>query len=462
MKKIFYKIFFAFIVISYLPLIVIYYFNFLYMDKYIVQNTKEQLIKVSEDISIKDIPLDKIIDSKKNKDIKIAYINFQKSEKESELFNYFNKTEIKANLEKLHTGDYTIRLTSMTDFLNYFLLIKKISNTEFLVIISPTIVPNVVTKMMSSFYLDLSAFIAPILFVLAYIFSKYFSDPIVTLEKISSKISKLDFSSNIDFKYNNELETLGNNLKGMSEKLKNNIDELNNLNLQMKIELKEKEKLINFEKDFMRSIGHELKTPIAIINGYIEALQDDIVSDEEKNNVYSIIYNEGMFLDKLIKNLNTYLKYEFNFSDESYEEFQLKELLEEKLNKYNLDFVKKNIGIKIDIDESKIFIDKYRVSIILNNLFTNAITYVDDRKKIEIEFKDKILRISNSSAYIPEEKFKNIFRPFYKLDSSRNRKYGGAGLGLSIVKNILTSLNLEHSLIFDEEKNYVIFTIKFN
>lgn len=137
MKKIFYKIFFAFIVISYLPLIVIYYFNFLYMDKYIVQNTKEQLIKVSEDISIKDILLDKIIDSKKNKDIKIAYINFQKSEKESELFNYFNKTEIKANLEKLHTGDYTIRLTSMTDFLNYFLLIKKISNTEFLVIISP-------------------------------------------------------------------------------------------------------------------------------------------------------------------------------------------------------------------------------------------------------------------------------------------------------------------------------------
>ena len=116
----------------------------------------------------------------------------------------------------------------------------------------------------------------------------------------------------------------------------------------------------------------------------------------------------------------------------------------------------------INIDESEIFSDKYRISIILNNLFTNAITYVDDRKKIEIEFKNKILKISNSSAFIPEEKFKNIFRPFYKLDSSRNRKYGGAGLGLSIVKNILTSLNLEHSLIFDKEKNYVIFTIKFN
>ena len=284
----------------------------------------------------------------------------------------------------------------------------------------------------------------------------------MTLEKISSKISKLDFSSNIDFKYNNEFETLGNNLKGMSEKLKNNIDELNNLNSQMKIELKEKEKLINFEKDFMRSIGHELKTPIAIINGYIEALQDDIISNEEKGNVYSIIYNEGIFLDKLIKNLNTYLKYEFSFSDENYEEFQLKEVLEEKLNKYNLDFIKKDIELVNNISEESIFTDKYRISIILNNLFTNAITYVDDRKIIKIEFKNKVLRISNSSEFIPEEKFKNIFRPFYKLDSSRNRKYGGAGLGLSIVKNILTSLNLEHSLVFDKEKNYVIFTIKFN
>ena len=230
----------------------------------------------------------------------------------------------------------------------------------------------------------------------------------------------------------------------------------------MKIELKEKEKLINFEKDFMRSIGHELKTPIAIINGYIEALQDDIISDEEKGNVYSIIYNEGIFLDKLIKNLNTYLKYEFSFSDESYEEFHLKDILEEKLNKYNLDFIKKDIELITDIDEDTIFIDKYRISIILNNLFTNAITYVDDRKVIEIEFKNKILKISNSSEFIPEEKFKNIFRPFYKLDSSRNRKYGGAGVGLSIVKNILTSLNLEHSLVFNSEKNYVIFTIKFN
>ena len=90
MKKIFYKIFFAFIVISYLPLIVIYYFNFLYMDKYIVQNTKEQLIKVSEEISIKDIPLDRIIESKENKDIKVAYINFSHSKKESEKFTKFS------------------------------------------------------------------------------------------------------------------------------------------------------------------------------------------------------------------------------------------------------------------------------------------------------------------------------------------------------------------------------------
>ena len=461
MRKIFYKIFFAFIVISYLPLIVIYHFNFLYMDKYIVQNTKSELIKISENVSVSEIPIDRVIDSKENKDIKIAYINFLKPHGDANLFNYFNKTEIRANLDKLRIGDYTIRLASMTNFLNYFLLIKKISDMEVLVIIAPTIVPNVITNMMSTFYLDLSTFIVPIIFVLAYIFSKYFSDPIVELEKMSSKISNMDFSSNVNIKYNNELETLGNNLNVMSEKLKNNIDELNALNSKLKIELIEKEKLMDFEKEFMRSIGHELKTPIAIINGYIEALQDGMVSEGERNNTYSIIYNEGIFLDKLIKNLNTYLKYEFKSSKDNYEEFRLKEMLESELNKYALDLKKKEIQLTVNISDEIIHTDKYRVSIILNNLFTNALTYVDDRRIINIEFKNMELKISNSSEYIPEEKFSKIFSPFYKIDSSRNRKYGGTGLGLSIVKNMLTSMNLKHSLIFDEQNNFVIFSVKF-
>lgn len=372
MKKIFYKIFFSFIIISYLPLIVIYFFNLWYVDRYIIEKAKPELLKISGDILANELP-----------------------------------------------------------------------------------------SVMASFYQDISVFIVPIIFVLAYIFSRYFSRPIEELEKISSKISNLDFSSKINFRYNNELEVLGNNLNIMSEKLKKSIDKLNTLNSQLKIELEEKEKLMDFEKEFMRSIGHELKTPIAIINGYIEALQDGIVTEEERDNTYSIIYNEGIFLNKLIKNLNTYLKYEFKFSKDNYEEFKLKEMLETELNKYALDFKKKDIKLGVDISDDIIHIDRYRVAIILNNLFTNALTYVDDRRIINIEFKDMEFRISNSSEYIPVEKFSKIFSPFYKIDSSRNRKYGGTGLGLSIVKNMLTSMNLKHSLIFDEQNNFVIFNVKF-
>ncbi|WP_462427416.1 ATP-binding protein, partial [Fusobacterium varium] len=70
--------------------------------------------------------------------------------------------------------------------------------------------------------------------------------------------------------------------------------------------------------------------------------------------------------------------------------------------------------------------------------------------------------ILNSAESISEEKFAQIFKPFYKLDSSRNRKYGGTGLGLSIVKNILELLQLKYSMKFEKNGNFVIFDIKFN
>lgn len=99
------------------------------------------------------------------------------------------------------------------------------------------------------------------------------------------------------------------------------------------------------------------------------------------------------------------------------------------------------------------------MEIILNNLITNAITYVDENKKIEVELNENYLRISNSSEYIEEEILKKIFNPFYKIDKSRSRKYGGTGLGLSIVKNLLEFLKLEYSFVYDEKRKFVVFTI---
>ena len=174
------------------------------------------------------------------------------------------------------------------------------------------------------------------------------------------------------------------------------------------------------------------------------------------------MFDEGIHLNKMIKDLNSYRRYEANFFEVEKKEIKIKEFIEGLLNKYRLDIEERKINLTINMEDEIIIEDLGKLSIILNNLLTNAITYTDSRGIIEISYKNKNLKISNSAEDISEEKFEKIFQPFYKLDSSRNRKYGGTGLGLSIVKNILELLQLKYSMKFDKEKGFVIFNIEFS
>lgn len=276
-------------------------------------------------------------------------------------------------------------------------------------------------------------------------------------------MSNLDFSKKIEFKSDDELTRLGRNINNMAEVLKNNIDELSLVNKKLKKELETNEKLMKFEKNFMNSISHELKTPIAIINGYIEMLQDKIIKNpEEIEKIYAVMFDEGVYLNKMIKDLNSYHRYESNFFKIEKREIRIKDFITGLLSKYHLDIEERKINLIVDIEDKIIIGDLGKLSIILNNLLTNAISYTDKRGIIEINYKNNNLRISNSAEIISEEKFAQIFQPFYKIDFSRNRKYGGTGLGLSIVKNILELLHLEYNMKFDKKRNFVIFDIRFN
>ena len=126
-----------------------------------------------------------------------------------------------------------------------------------------------------------------------------------------------------------------------------------------------------------------------------------------------------------------------------------------------MDIEEKNIKLKIDIEDKIIEEDLQKIDVVVNNLLTNSITYVDTRAIINIVFKNNILTIENSCEYISEENMERIFKPFYKLDFSRKRKYGGTGLGLSIVKNILDLLQYLYKVRFDKERGFFIFQINF-
>lgn len=336
MRKIFYKIFLYFCLAAYLPLALIYAFNFFYVDKYIVEEKRSALIQVAENIDItelKKIGKQDIKYGESKLDVHLRYINLNEKSGSSDFFKFFSRTEMKIDLRKMELNEYSIKTVKLSSLTNHFFLIKKISDHEIVAVIGESIVPKVVTGIMIGIYKQYTLFIIPLLLIGSYIISKNFSKPIEILEKVSAQISNSDFTEVVDIKSKNELESLGNNINKMASKLKQNIEELNGLNDKLKIELKEKEKLLETEKTFMRAIGHELKTPVAIINGYIEALQDGIIEEIEKEKIYEIIYNEAMSIDKLVKDINSYLKSEFKDLKPTFEKINMKKVIEFGLKK---------------------------------------------------------------------------------------------------------------------------------
>lgn len=463
-KKIFYKIFFYFCLVAYLPLALIYGFNFFYVDKYIIEDKKDSLIKVAENIDVDQLKKLKKRDIKYGEnsiDVHLRYVDLDEKSGSADFFKSFSKSQMKLDIRKMGLNEYDIKTVKLSTLTNHLFLIKKISNHEIVVAIGEIISSNVVIGIIVGIYKRFSLITIPILLIISYIVSKKISEPIEILEKVSTQISNSDFTEFVEIKSKNELETLGNNINKMASKLKQNIDELNVLNEKLKIELKEKERLLETEKMFMRTIGHELKTPVAIINGYIEALQDGLIEDNERKNTYNIIYDEAMSINKLVKDINSYLKYEFRDLKPVFEKVNIKKIIEIGLNKYSLDIEQKDINLKIELEDLETITDAKIFNIVLNNLITNAITYVNTRKEIGIYLKKKRLIIENSAENITEEMIEKIFNPFYKIDSSRNRKYGGTGLGLSIVKNLLEILKLGYSFTYDKERGIVKFTIDF-
>lgn len=466
MKKIFYKIFLTLLLITYIPLIILYSFHGFYMKKYVENQKISELKEITyffNNKSLNELTEKKIEELEKKKNIKLDVVDIKLEKEKSEIFKYLNEKLWKINLNNMTVNSVEIRFQKSTNLLNKIYIIKKVSDNKYIIISSLMVIPEVIYRIILSSYFYITPFLVVFLLILTYFISKKMSDPIENLEEVSTKALTINLSKTSILKDKDELAILENNIISMAINLKKKNNELKNLNQKLKLELEKNRKFMKFEKEFINSISHELKTPIAIINGYIEILQEKIVVEKDEiEKIYSVMYKEGIYLDKMIKDLNSYHAYQHEFFTIKKEKINLRELFEKILEKYLLDIKEKKIKLKLDIDEDIINTDIKKIEVVINNLLTNAITYVNEKEIINIYFKNKEFIIENSSDFIPKEKIENLFKPFYKLDFARKRKYGGTGLGLSIVKNILDVLQFDYNIDFDNDRNFFIFRIKFN
>ena len=294
-------------------------------------------------------------------------------------------------------------------------------------------------------YMAIIGFIITV--ILTFIIAKMITYPILELAEISNKMGKLDFTAKYIGNRSDEIQTLGLNMNYMSDRLKKAIDELQEANELLKEDIKRKEAIDEMRKDFIANVSHELKTPIALIQGYAEGLNEGLCEDEESRKYYTeVILDESEKMNKMVKQLLTLSSLESGNSILHKENFNLTSLIESVLGSISILIGEKNVNIEFDSD-NEIFLnaDEFKIEEVVTNYISNSIHHVSDSGEIKINVSDDgeniTFSVYNTGNPIPEKDLNNIWEKFFKVDKAHSRAYGGSGIGLSIVKAIVEAHN---------------------
>lgn len=346
--------------------------------------------------------------------------------------------------------------------ITYILLSATLDNGYLLYIRIPITSIQESVKISNNFLYLMAGFAILIAAVIVSYVSRKFGDPIAELNDIAKKMSNLDFShkyriTNAD----DEINNLGKSINSMSDKLEKTIKQLRNTNIELEKDVEEKSQIDEMRKSFISDVSHELKTPIALIQGYSEGLLENVNSDEESRKFYAeVILDETNKMDRLVKQLLELMKLEYGKREFEDKSFNIVELEKEVMRKSQVILEEKQVEILWEtVDEINVFADDFYIEQVISNYITNAMKHVKEvegEKYIKIENvvdieKNKVrVKVFNTGDKIAEENIARIWNRFYKIDTSRNREDGGTGIGLSFVKAIMNNYGNRYGVINQE------------
>lgn len=289
--------------------------------------------------------------------------------------------------------------------------------------------------------------------LLAWYFSKRITEPIKELATLSQKMADLDFDAKYTSGGSNEIGVLGENFNRMSERLEQTISNLKEANYKLQKDIEQKEKRENMRSEFLGNVSHELKTPIALIQGYAEGLKEGVNDDPESREFYcEVIMDEAGKMNRMVKNLLALNQLEFGEDDVQFERFDITSLISGVLQSLDILIEQKEAQV-IFRHKNPIYVwaDEFKVEQVVRNYVNNALNHVDGEKVIEIKITQENdmakITVFNTGTPIPEEDLPHIWEKFYKVDKARTREYGGNGIGLSIVKAIMDSFGKGYGAI---------------
>jgi signal transduction histidine kinase len=284
--------------------------------------------------------------------------------------------------------------------------------------------------------------------------SSRIAKPIKAVEDIAKSMANLDFSRKIHVDSRDEIGSLAFSINALSDQLQETIQELWEKNSQLEKDINFISKMDERRKEFLSSVSHELKTPIALIQGYAEALEERVVTDDENRDYYfHVISDEADKMNTLVKKLTSLNNLEAGQDELYIEEFDVVSLVRSVIQRGQSLPGAEDLEFRfIGPDEAWVTADDFLIEEVVFNYITNAIHYAGDRKLIRVTVKempddgegaDKRIRVEvfNTGSYLNDEEKERVWESFYKADKSRSREYGGSGLGLSVVRAVMERHN---------------------
>ncbi|WGU92824.1 histidine kinase dimerization/phospho-acceptor domain-containing protein [Paenibacillus dendritiformis] len=311
-------------------------------------------------------------------------------------------------------------------------------------------------------------FLAAIVLLLgfAFLFTRLISHPLVKLNEMAKRLARLDFSARTEMRRQDEIGELAATFDYLANELNGMMGELQAANEQLQRDIEKEKQLELLRKRFVANVSHELKTPVSLIQGYAEALRDNVGQGAKRHKYASVIVNEAERMSRLVKDLLDLSQLESGHFDLWWSNVPLRSTLA-----YVLQLVEPfatGRALRLDWlpeDEVMVRSDPQRLEQIVTNVLTNAIRHTPEGGRIDIRVQcgaePGFVRIDvwNEGQPIAEEHLPHVWDAFYRADASSSRQGGGNGIGLSIVKHLLDRHRSRYSIANTDGGVMLTFTL---
>ena len=300
---------------------------------------------------------------------------------------------------------------------------------------------NVMEKLKGSYILQVSFW--AILAVIAFAVTAGF----LVFAFLTRRLKKLAQAMD-DFKENKSIEYL-HQKKVSQQGLSDEIDRLDNAFVRMaehiQNQMQEIHRSDELRRELIANISHDLRTPIATLQGYVETLllKEQKLAPEQKKEYLVTAHTHCKRLGELVENLFELAKLDAGETRPNYEPFSITDLTQDVVQKFQLVAEKKGVQIDVDLEENLAFVnaDISLIERVFENLIENALQYTSEGDRLSLHLSsdgtDVSIEVEDSGQGIPESQLPHIFNRFYRVDKSRKNQSGHSGLGLAITKRIL-------------------------